>query len=460
MLSQVLHSTTATRYVLPRDASATHSGPIGDGDLIMNPRMTTIATLGREVAIPVLVLAWIGTASFASIDNTRATPVGERLAPSLAADVKLADIKSADVKNDSVKNDSRVSDAKPSDIKNSDVTAPDIKSADVKLADTPAPAKLLQLASAAPDFPPPSDLSLPPGPSLASVPATVAIVPDTTRAPASHEAEPIVTAALTDTSEKLTADAPPGVSDNADAAPPVTVMRSEVGTVEVLDECYVMEECVDRYLFALYQRAPKEDTVSVEDQREVTIKRKGKTVTVTRTVTRRADQDFAWKDPKAAEKVGMSMPQYVIGGMDHDFKMKLFRMLLAAEQAGQYPGITSAFRDDYRQSIASGLKAASNRSYHGGSLRGGYGHGLAADVVSVNGATRGQRLASTQAFWKWVDAHGKDYGIGRPYLDHDPPHVGPTDGKEYADKHPNAARRAEAASRPHRAAKRVHTARS
>ena len=214
------------------------------------------------------------------------------------------------------------------------------------------------------------------------------------------------------------------------------MMPSEVGTVEVLDECYVIEACVDRYLFALYQRAPKEDTVAVEDKRQVTIKRKGKTVTVTRTFTRRADQDFAWKDPKAAEKAGMTMPQYVIGGMDRDFKMKLFRMLLAAEQAGQYPGITSAFRDDYRQSIASGLKAASDRSYHGGSFRGGYGHGLAADIVSINGATRAQRLASTQAFWKWVDAHGKDYGVGRPYLDHDPPHVGPTDGKEYADKHP------------------------
>lgn len=417
----------------------------------MNPRLATMVTLGREVAIPALVLAWIGTASFASIDNTRAAPVAERLAPSLAADVKFPDIKEANIKNET-----RFTDAKGAEVITFEVTA-----ANVKLADAPVAAKLPQLASAAPDFPPPSDLSLPSGPSLASIPPTTAIAPDTAPAPASHEAEPIVTAALTDTSEKLTADAPPGVAGNTDATPPSsTTMRSEVGTVEVLDECYVMEACVDRYLFALYQRAPKEDTVAVEDKRQVTIKRKGKTVTVTRTVTRRADQDFGWKDPKAAEKAGMSMPQYVIGGMDRDFKMKLFRMLLAAEQAGQYPGITSAFRDDYRQSIASGLKAASDRSYHGGSFRGGYGHGLAADIVSINGGTRGQRLASTQAFWKWVDLHGKDYGIGRPYLDHDPPHVGPIDGKEYADKHPNAARRAEAASKPAHRVKRVRTARS
>ena len=36
--------------------------------------------------------------------------------------------------------------------------------------------------------------------------------------------------------------------------------------------------------------------------------------------------------------------------------------------------------------------------------------------------------------WKWIDAHEKELGIGRPYLDRDPPHVGPIDGKEYADK--------------------------
>jgi hypothetical protein len=53
------------------------------------------------------------------------------------------------------------------------------------------------------------------------------------------------------------------------------------------------------------------------------------------------------------------------------------------DDAGLGPGITSG--DDYRQSLVSGLKAATDRSYHGGSFRGGYGHGLAADLVSVNG---------------------------------------------------------------------------
>ena len=128
----------------------------------------------------------------------------------------------------------------------------------------------------------------------------------------------------------------------------------------------------------------------------------------------------------------MSMMDYVIGGMDRSFKLKLFHTLHAAEAAGLSPGITSAFRDDYRQSIASGLKAASDRSYHGGSSRGGYGHGLAADIVSVQGDTRDQRWASSERLWKWVDARGMEFGIGRPYLGRDPPHVAPADGQEYA----------------------------
>jgi hypothetical protein len=110
----------------------------------------------------------------------------------------------------------------------------------------------------------------------------------------------------------------------------------------------------------------------------------------------------------------------------------LYHALRALEGAGLMPGITSAFRDDYRQSTATGQKAQSDRSYHGGSFRGGYGHGLAADIVSVKGKTRAERLASTEQLWKWIDTHENELGIGRPYLDRDPPHVAPIDGEEYA----------------------------
>jgi hypothetical protein len=130
----------------------------------------------------------------------------------------------------------------------------------------------------------------------------------------------------------------------------------------------------------------------------------------------------------------MPLREYVIGGMDRSFKLKLYRALRAMDDAGLMPGITSAFRDDYRQSIASGNKAATDSSYHGGSRRGGYGHGLAADLVSVKGETRLQRYGASEELWKWIDAHEQELGVARPYLDRDPPHVASIDGKEYADK--------------------------
>jgi hypothetical protein len=277
-----------------------------------------------------------------------------------------------------------------------------------------------------------------------------------------------------------------GSTDSSQRQPPETapvqaatastpdVIRKDAGedvsSIEIADECLVVEICIDRYLWALYQRAPKEDTIRVEEQRKVTVKKKGKTRTVTQTFTRLVDEDFAWKDPKAAEKAGMPMSDYVIGGMDRGFKLKLFQALHAAAEAGLSPGITSAFRDDYRQSLASGLRAATNRSYHGGSFRGGYGHGLAADVVSIKGGTRDERWASSEILWKWIDEHGKEFGIGRPYLDRDPAHMAPIDGKEYADHHrgttaqhtgSDTKRRNRLAVRDdHNVAKRPRTARS
>jgi hypothetical protein len=264
----------------------------------------------------------------------------------------------------------------------------------------------------------------------AGSPAPVAITVTTT----ADKAEAIVEAALGDPAQMSPADTSQGqqpVATTPDAAPRTRVPT--IDSVETLDECWVMQACIDRYLWALYQRAPKEDTIRVPEQRPVTIRKKRKTITVMRTFTRLVDDDFTWKDPKAAARARMPMTDYVIGGMDRSFKLKLFRALLAAEQAGLSPGITSAFRDDYRQSIASGLAAASNRSFHGGSLRGGYGHGLAADVVSVDGATRDERFAASLKLWKWIDAH-KEFGVGRPYLGRDPAHMAPIDGGEYVSR--------------------------
>ncbi|PPQ16481.1 hypothetical protein CV770_26010 [Bradyrhizobium sp. AC87j1] len=301
----------------------------------------------------------------------------------------------------------------------------------------------------------------PPAIKLASADPALILPTETPPAPqTSPEPEPVISEAApvaapapvklasADPTEIVTTDA---LSPAAIASGPVTPASKAsppADTVAVLDECFVMDACIDRYLWALYQRTAKEDSIKVQERRAVTVKRKGKTVTVMRSFTKLVDQDFTWKDPKAAEHAGMSMMDYVIGGMDKSFKRKLFRTLLAAEAAGLSPGITSAFRDDYRQSIASGLKAASDRSYHGGSTRGGYGHGMAADIVSTQGNNRAQRWVSTEILWKWVDANGKAYGIGRPYLGRDPPHVGPVDGAEYISKRGTSERKEVASAKP------------
>ena len=264
--------------------------------------------------------------------------------------------------------------------------------------------------------------------------ATAAEPPPNAPAPAQPD-EPRTQIAYANTPDTVSSeakpDAPPG--DVTGTVPEEA--KDTAIPVEVVDECVQVASCIDEYLFALYQRAPKIDSIRVSERVKVTVTtKKGKTKTVTKTVSKFVDDDFGWKDPKAAERVSMPLLDYVIGGMDRSFKLKLYRTLRAADAAGLEPGITSGFRDDYRQGIASGKKAASDSSYHGGSRRGGYGHGLAADLVSVRGATRAQRCLSSEVLWKWIDAHGSEYGVGRPYLDRDPPHVGPMDGKEYVDK--------------------------
>src|SRR5688572_23803815 len=53
--------------------------------------------------------------------------------------------------------------------------------------------------------------------------------------------------------------------------------------VAILDECLVLEVCVDHYLWALYQRTAKLDTNKTYELREVKVRKgKNKTVTVTR----------------------------------------------------------------------------------------------------------------------------------------------------------------------------------
>ena len=149
---------------------------------------------------------------------------------------------------------------------------------------------------------------------------------------------------------------------------------------------------IDQYLWEVYQRQPaKKD-------------RGG---------------DFTWKDPAAATRMGKTLQSYVIVGMDADFRELVYHAGKAMDAAGIEWTIVSGFRDDWRQSIASGLKARTGYSRDGGSRAvGGYGHGRAVDVGHV------EREKSSEV-WVWLDSNGAKYGLHRPYRSFDPPHVEP-----------------------------------
>lgn len=146
---------------------------------------------------------------------------------------------------------------------------------------------------------------------------------------------------------------------------------------------------VEQYLWEVYQRVPTK---------------------------RDSSGDFTWKDQAAAKRLGMPMPVYVIRGMDRDFREQLYHAGRAMDAAGIKWSMLSAFRDDYRQHLASGFKASGGNSLHGGSTRtGGYGHGRAVDVTSVGD--------DGEPVWRWLDSHGAKYGLYRPMPGADPAHV-------------------------------------
>ncbi len=152
---------------------------------------------------------------------------------------------------------------------------------------------------------------------------------------------------------------------------------------------------------------------------------------------------FEWKDRIAAERLGMTLPHYVVGGVHPGFKQKLCELFVALEGAGFRPGLTSLFRDDYRQEIAEGYKSKTGYSLHGGSRRGGYGNGKAADIVAL-ADTRPEQLALSPKLWQWIDKHGRPFGLGRSIRKKDPMHVVLLSAGEYSANIARAAKAAKA----------------
>jgi hypothetical protein len=146
---------------------------------------------------------------------------------------------------------------------------------------------------------------------------------------------------------------------------------------------------VDDYLWQVYMRAP---------------------------VKKDSSGDFTWKDAAAAKRMHMSLKDYTIRGMDADFREQMYHMGRAMDAAGLRWSMLSAFRDDYRQTLAAGFKARTGNSQHGGSRAvGGYGHGRAIDINNTEGGD--------EQVWHWIDAHGAKYGIRRPMPGYDPAHI-------------------------------------
>jgi hypothetical protein len=132
--------------------------------------------------------------------------------------------------------------------------------------------------------------------------------------------------------------------------------------------------------------------------------------------------DFTWKDITAAARLGLSIEEYVIGGIDPDFREVLYAAGHAMDAAGVEWTILSGFRDDFRQKMASGLKAKVNNSFHGGSLAtGGYRHGCAVDLASAD------RLDDSKV-WRWIDKNGREFALFRPLRAADPAHMIPQPG--------------------------------
>jgi hypothetical protein len=179
--------------------------------------------------------------------------------------------------------------------------------------------------------------------------------------------------------EAPAAAAPPAVNAPADA--PATPRVAKASPLNEINE----------YLWSVYQRS---------------------------TTKRDSSGDFTWKDEAAAARLGVMTKQYVIGGMDRDFRELLYNLGHAMDAASLHWTILSGFRDDYRQGLAAGYKAHVGNSFHGGSrATGGYGHGCAADIEAVTG--------DDSAVWKFVDQHGEKFGIFRPMKQIDPAHIQP-----------------------------------
>ena len=86
--------------------------------------------------------------------------------------------------------------------------------------------------------------------------------PDEPNTVAAPDEPLIVVAALPDSSQLPAPELPLVQVASTDRSDPVPAdVRKVVARIEILEECLVVDICIDRYLWALYQRTLKEDTI-------------------------------------------------------------------------------------------------------------------------------------------------------------------------------------------------------
>ncbi len=145
--------------------------------------------------------------------------------------------------------------------------------------------------------------------------------------------------------------------------------------------------------------------------------------------------DFFEKDIIAAEKMGMELCEYSIGGLIAKNRPSLAEMLRAVEEeTGVEPGITACFRDDKYRPRAEGKANDPRDSFHGGTnVTKGYGDGEACDIVGL-AHNRRERDERNAVVWAWLRKNDERFGWKLIYGECDGGHVAPLKGREYYAK--------------------------
>ncbi len=134
--------------------------------------------------------------------------------------------------------------------------------------------------------------------------------------------------------------------------------------------------------------------------------------------------NFELKDPTAAFFASKPLAEWLTSCLNSEYRLRLYSLLTAAEEAGFEVGITSLCRDSFRQAmITDRMKAPPGSSYHE--------KGYAADVVALAPDRKTQVDKANPLLWAWIDKHGpSEFGLVRVYNNGDGGHLGPSDGIE------------------------------